>query len=487
MNIYSDLLPIDAEFQLRARQAIIAAQQNVRQLAVLVISVNQRDGSPAPAEAIAKRRNLVLLRLKNRVREWDTVSELADGRIGVLLHAIASRDDIDKIVKRLLAGLEEFAHADDTGVRVATHAGVALFPEHGEQVVDLLDRAEDALAQAIASECLYAVYSASGEGRINERQWMAELRQAIVSDQLFLLYQPKVNLADGTIAGVEVLTRWQHPKTGTITPDKFIPLAERTGLIIPMTLWVLQRALQQCRIWHDRGLNLSVAVNLAMWNLETLELPLQIESLLRDTGVAPNSLELEITESAIMSDPERVLHTLTQIRRLGVGFAIDDFGTGYSSFAYLKKLPVASIKIDKSFVFNIENERDNSVIVGSIAELGHRLGMKVVAEGVETQACQELLTTLNCDEAQGYHFSRPALPAALGQILAERANPQGASHADAVTDAAGAFAPSETNDSTRSRPRMRHSHAGQNSTLDLKAVAAHNAAQELNFAKTGKE
>jgi EAL domain-containing protein (putative c-di-GMP-specific phosphodiesterase class I) len=236
---------------------------------------------------------------------------------------------------------------------------------------------------------------------------MSELRQAIVSDQLFLTFQPKVNLSKGPVTGVEVLLRWHHPEHGIIVPDQFIPVAERTGLIIPLTLWVLQQSLLQCRQWNRMGLEIGVAVNLTMWNLEAQELPDQIEALLRDTGVQPENLELEITETSIMSDPQRVIRTLNQIRQLGVRFAIDDFGTGYSSFAYLAKLPVSCIKIDKSFVQNIETDRENSVIVKSIIDLGHNLGLKVVAEGVETVTAKQMLTAFQCDDGQGYHFCRP--------------------------------------------------------------------------------
>jgi EAL domain-containing protein (putative c-di-GMP-specific phosphodiesterase class I) len=246
---------------------------------------------------------------------------------------------------------------------------------------------------------------------------MSELRQAIVSDQLFLAFQPKVNLSKGPVTGVEVLLRWHHPDYGVVVPDQFIPVAERTGLIIPLTLWVLQQSLLQCRRWNKMGLEIGVAVNLTMWNLEAQELPDQIEALLRDTGVAPENLELEITETSIMSDPQRVLKTLNQIRQMGVRFAIDDFGTGYSSFAYLAKLPVSCIKIDKSFVQNIETDRDNSVIVKSIIDLGHNLGLKVVAEGVETLTARKMLSAFQCDDGQGYHFSRPIPAEPMTQLL----------------------------------------------------------------------
>jgi EAL domain-containing protein (putative c-di-GMP-specific phosphodiesterase class I) len=216
-----------------------------------------------------------------------------------------------------------------------------------------------------------------------------------------------------------VLVRWQHREHGTILPDQFIPFAERTGLIIPMTLWVLQQSLIQCRTWSEMNLDTNVAVNLSMWNLEAQELPEQIEALLRDNGVAPENLELEITETSIMNDPQRVIRTLNKIRDLGVQFAIDDFGTGYSSFAYLTKLPVSCIKIDKTFVQNIEADRDSSVIVKSIIDLGHNLGLKVVAEGVETAGAMELLRTFQCDEVQGYYLCRPITAEMMTKFLME--------------------------------------------------------------------
>jgi EAL domain-containing protein (putative c-di-GMP-specific phosphodiesterase class I) len=246
---------------------------------------------------------------------------------------------------------------------------------------------------------------------------MTELRQAIVREQFFLTFQPKVDLLKPRVTGVEVLLRWQHPEHGIILPDHFIPVAERTGLIIPLTLWVLQQSLVQCSQWNEMGLDISVAVNLTMWNLEAQELPAQIEALLRDTGVSPKHLELEITETSIMNDPQRVIRTLNEIRQLGARFSIDDFGTGYSSFTYLTKLPVSCIKIDKSFVQTIETDRDNCVVVKSIIDLGHNLGLKVVAEGVETANAKHLLRAFQCDEAQGFYFCRPIPGDAMTKFL----------------------------------------------------------------------
>jgi EAL domain-containing protein (putative c-di-GMP-specific phosphodiesterase class I)/GGDEF domain-containing protein len=411
----------DAEFHLKIRQALFAAKHSVRQVALLLISLDESAASSTHSqETLTFIADTVLARLRNSLRESDTVSKLAPKQIGVLLPSLGGREDIDQIVKRLLSIIMEPFPCEQSTLALEPRVGVAIFPEHSSDVSSLLQRAEEALNRAKLTNCVYALYSSETRPTQGSRYWMAELRQAIVSDQLCLCYQPKVNLAQSRMTGVEILTRWQHPELGTIEPDKFIPVAERTGLIIPLTLWVLQQGLMQCRTWADKGIDLPIAVNLTMWNLETPELPDQVESLLRDTGVPANKLEFEITETAIMNDPERTIRALSQMRELGVRFAIDDFGTGYSSFAYLRKLPVSSIKIDKSFILNIESDRDSGIIVRSIVDLGHNLGLKVVAEGVETFESQKVLRSFDCDEGQGFYFGRPLPADALSNSLAER-------------------------------------------------------------------
>jgi len=378
------------------------------QVAVLVIeleiSINGQSQSSGTSTVV---QNSVLLRLRGGLRESDTVTLLDHGQIGVLLRSVQSPKDVNLVVGRLVAQLAEMARAEETTLLIVPRMGIGVFPDHAETVSGVLEHARNDLALAIATSRSHNIYNPQSQGRVTSRLWMSELRQAIVKDQLFLTFQPKVSLNQSQVTGVEVLVRWQHREHGIILPDQFIPFAERTGLIIPMTLWVLQQSLIQCRTWNEMNLETTVAVNLSMWNLEAQELPEQIEALLRDTGVSPENLELEITETSIMNDPQRVIRTLNRIRDLGVQFAIDDFGTGYSSFAYLTKLPVSCIKIDKSFVQNIEADRDSSVIVKSIIDLGHNLGLKVVAEGVETAQAMELLRTFQCDEVQGYYLCRP--------------------------------------------------------------------------------
>jgi len=406
----------NTEFELRVRQAILSAKHTIPQVAVLLFGFDHLKGGSQTGRNTDWQTS-ILMRLRGALRDSDTVALLSDDQVGVLLQSVQGPQDLDLVVHRLLGRLASPVKVDDKSIVLQPYVGVALFPEHGENVDKMIEHAKKDLAVAKSSRKSFTAWSSSPRTLFTARQWMTALRQAIVREQFFLTFQPKIDLLKARVTGVEVLLRWQHPEHGIIAPDQFIPVAERTGLIIPLTLWVLQQALLQCRQWNEMGLDISVAVNLTMWNLEAQELPEQIEALLHDTGVSPNHLELEITETSIMNDPQRVIRTLNQIRQLGAHFAIDDFGTGYSSFTYLTKLPVACIKIDKSFVQTIETDRDNSVVVKSIIDLGHNLGLNVVAEGVETANAKNLLRAFHCDEGQGFYFCRPIPADAMTKFL----------------------------------------------------------------------
>jgi len=249
---------------------------------------------------------------------------------------------------------------------------------------------------------------------------VAELRRAMEQRELVLHYQPKAVLEDGSVRSVEALLRWQHPHQGLIFPDSFIPVAQETGLIRPLTLYVVDEALRQCREWRDAGLGLSISVNLSMRNLLDLEFPQQVEGLLKRWEVDASLLELEITESTMLANPARTKAVLGQLHALGIRLSIDDFGTGYSSLAYLRRLPIDEIKIDRSFVMNMDEEADDVAIVRSTIDLGRNLGLEVVAEGVETQAIWDKLRELGCSVAQGYFLSRPVPPEQLAEWLVER-------------------------------------------------------------------
>lgn len=396
-------------FQSRVRQAVLAAQRSVRHVGLLMIAFDPwEDMGPNENLLLAQFSEKAWLRLGSALRDSDAVCRISGAETAVLLPSLASVNDALFVARKILDKLEPPVLLDGLRIDAKPRAGIALFPEHSTNITALMQYATIALTTARRTKQSHVIYSSEHSSCQRPLLRLSELRRAIVQDELLLHYQPKIDLKNESIAGLEVLTRWRHPDHGLILPDEFIPLAERTGLIIPLTLWVLHRSLVQCRNWNDLGFDTRVAVNLSMWNLEALELPEQIEGLLRSFDISPNRLELEITESAIMDDPQRAMRTLNTIRDLGVRLTIDDFGTGYSSLAHLKKLPVECIKIDKSFVQTMESEKDDAVIVRSIIDLGHNLGLKVIAEGVETLEAKQMLTAFGCDEAQGYYFSHPA-------------------------------------------------------------------------------
>jgi len=304
----------------------------------------------------------------------------------------------------VLAGIE---------LEVRASAGVACFPEHGTEGSLLVQRADIAMYAAKEARVPLLVYDAESDRSSPRRlALVSELRSAIVSGQLFCHYQPKVALDSGAVVGVEALVRWAHPTLGLIPPDDFVPMAERTGLIVAMTSWVLRSALTDCARWRTQGRDLGVAVNVSPRGLLAPRFSQEVAALLTETGVPARSLTLEITESSVMSDPGKALAVLSELHDVGVQLSIDDFGTGYSSLAYLQRLPVHEVKIDKSFVLDLATDPNNVAIVRAIVDLGHNLRLRVVAEGVEDQRSLEILTQLGCDSVQGYLVSRP-LPLAV--------------------------------------------------------------------------
>ncbi len=399
------------------RQAILAAQRNTKQAALLFIGFDYvAKGALHLGRLNVPVSNEMVIRLRAVLRDSDIVMQINTSHLAVLLQSITSTDDAVFVALKIIKTLTNPLDIDGATIDIRPRIGIALLADHSTNADTWIARAQSALELAKQTKQSYAVYRQE-RLCVHEPLRMGDLRQAIVADQLFLLYQPKIQLQEGIISGLEVLSRWQHPEFGIISPNEFIPVAERTGLIIPLTLWVLHQSLLQCRAWHEMGVDINIAVNLSMWNLGEEQFPNQIQALLRDVGISPEDLELEITESAIMVDPQQVMQTLRSIKDLGVRFTIDDFGTGYSSLAYLKKLPVSGIKIDRSFVQNMEADRDNAVIVRSIVDLGHNLGLNVVAEGVETSDSNDMLKTFQCDEAQGFYYSRPIPAYAITDFL----------------------------------------------------------------------
>lgn len=312
----------------------------------------------------------------------------------------------ETICKRIQRDFERALSIDDQTVDLSAGMGVALYPQHGREPAVLLARAELAMHAAKRGQSGFEVYAPSMDAASQESlSLLSELRHAIDAGELRLYLQPKVDLHRQKISGAEALVRWQHPTRGLVPPMAFIPFAEQTGFIRQITAWVLQAAAQAWMVLQREGLSLPISVNLSTRDLMDQDLPIKVADLV--AGVPPPALCLEITESAIMDDPQRALQTLEQLHALGFKLSIDDFGTGYSSLAYLKQLSVDELKIDRSFVMNMERDIDDAKIVRSTIELAHNLGLTVVAEGLETGKQWTLLQTLGCDQGQGYALSRP--------------------------------------------------------------------------------
>jgi diguanylate cyclase (GGDEF)-like protein len=347
-------------------------------------------------------------RLRGRLREVDTVARLGGDEFAVLLPRIQTAEGAVAVAGKLQAAFDEPFTLEDLALEVEASIGVALYPEHGSDPDELLQHADIAMYVAKDTHAGFVLFDASLDQHSPRRlALLGELRRAIEQQQLILHYQPKVDTHTGQMLGVEALVRWQHPEHGLLPPGDFIPLAERTGLIGPLTNYVLDAALRQCRDWRQAGHELSVAVNVSARSLLDLDFPDQVAGLLARWELPVRLLVVEITESTIMADPTHALEILGRLNIMGVQAAIDDFGTGYSSMAHLKTLPVHELKIDRSFVSQMTSNNRDAVIVRSTVDLGRNLGLRVVAEGVEDVVTLRELDVLGCDAIQGYYISRP--------------------------------------------------------------------------------
>lgn len=357
--------------------------------------------------------DLLLVQLARRIRgaldQSLTLACLRSNEFGVLVPMTSSSDDAVHIVHSIIKALEPpFILGEGLKMEMQASFGIALFPQHATASELLLKRARAALGTAVTNRRQYSFYSGEQyENTHNQLSLVTDLRRAIIENELFLIYQLRVHLSTLQITGVEALLRWKHPSLGILTPDQFMALAEQSGLIMPLTLWLLNEALRQCRIWNQESRKLTVAVNLSPWNLQSSVLPEQIRGLVASSGVPAPQLELEITENALMTNPREAEQTLTAIKEIGLKLSVDDFGTGYSSLAHLHRLPIDAIKIDKSFVRKLATQSRDAVIVRSTIQLAHNLGLKVVAEGVENRETLRMLITMGCDMAQGYYISHP--------------------------------------------------------------------------------
>ena len=345
--------------------------------------------------------------LRSALREPDTLGRLGGDEFAVVIphadHATALT-----VVNKLQDALQNPLRIGDNNFSVDASMGIALYPEHGDDPSVLLRCADVAMYVAKRNRGEFAVYNSDEDKHNPDRlELLNDLRKAIQEQTISVAFQPKLDLRSKLITGVEALARWTHPVRGVIPPYEFIPVLEHTGLIKPFTLQMLDMALSHCKQCLDKGYRLSVAVNLSMHNLRDENLPRQVGELLARYQLEREFLTLEITESAIMHEPERSLDILRTLDDMGVYLSIDDFGTGYSSLSYLKRLPVKQLKIDRSFVSDMMVDKDDAMIVRSTIDLAHNLGLSTVAEGVESDQILDRLKSMDCDIAQGYLISRP--------------------------------------------------------------------------------
>jgi diguanylate cyclase (GGDEF)-like protein len=412
-------LPNRVLFADRTEQAIATAAREGTPVAVLAFDIDRfKDVN----NTLGHETGDVLLhdlaqRLQACLRASETLARLGGDEFGILVPG-GSAEDAFALAGQVHETLESPFVVDGLPLEASASIGVAEYPAHGESVDGLLQHADVAMHLAKESHAQTAVYDEEQDMNDAARLALAgELRHAIEAEQLVVFFQPKAALVTGRIVGAEALVRWQHPERGFIAPNDFIPIAERTGLIKPLSRLVLAAAVSQCAAWNARGHELHISVNLTIPDLLDLELPDRIGKLLGSTGVAPSHLELEITETTILADPFRVHQVLERLDEMGVRMAIDDFGTGYSSLAYLRRLPVSTIKIDRSFVMGMDENASDATIVRSTIDLGRNLGLEIVAEGVETKAAWDALREQGCTLAQGYLISKPVPPVEFEALL----------------------------------------------------------------------
>jgi len=401
----------------RLDRSIADAERDGDELALLLIDLdgfkelNDTLGHHAGDEVLRQ----IGPRLSEVLRGGDTLARLGGDEFAVVLHpgdeAAASAAGL-----RLRAALERSFRVGGIRVHIDASVGIAMFPRHAPDGLGLLQRADVAMYEAKRTRTGHEVYLPSRDRHSRERiELLGELRDALDAGELVLHYQPKAEIATGAVRGVEALVRWAHPRRGLLAPQEFLPLAEQSGLGRALTTFVIDRALAEMA---ESGLDLTVAVNLGPADLLDLGLPSEVDRLLRRRRFAPEQLRLEVSEDVVMADPERTLEVLAGLREVGVALALDDFGAGHASLGHLKALRVDELKIDRSFVTRLPQDERDQAIVHATVELGRRLGMRVVAEGVETADTWDALAGLSCDEAQGFYLSRAmpvqALPTWLG-------------------------------------------------------------------------
>jgi len=410
-------------FELRLKEAIQARSPQKNPFAVLMMDI---DHFKAINDSLGHHHGNLLLkevgvRLRRVLKESDKIARVGGDEFAVMIPSCDSGRAV-QAAGAILTALEEPFLLESLSLFVAASIGISVFPGQGENPTVLMQHADVAMYAAKQNAGGYALYTPE-QDKYSPRllMLMSDLHRAISENELFLVYQPKISLKTSQTIGVEGLVRWRHPKLGIIPPEQFVSITEDTGLIKPLTLWVANEAIRQAHAWYQAGWKFPVAVNISTRNLLDPQLPEHLAGLLSTWGVPAQLFEMEVTESAIMKNPLLAMETARRLSGMGMRITIDDFGTGYSSLTYLKKLPVDSIKIDKTFVKDMVTNEDDREIVRSTIELAHNLKLSVTAEGVETQETWEQLAALNCNAAQGFYMSAPLPSPELALWLQESA------------------------------------------------------------------
>ena len=353
----------------------------------------------------------VALACNKVLRDSDTVARMGGDEFAILLPKVTDMTRALQVAVRVLEAIREPLVIDGNLIEISASLGIAMYPQHGDDELELITHSDAAMYESKRKKLGVVMYLPEmGEGKSEAITLKSELKRAISEGEMVLHFQPKIDIESNSVNGVESLVRWQHPRLGLVYPDAFIGLAEMSGLIKPLTLEVLRLAMLQILKWRSQGYEFPVAVNISAINLQEKDFPEIVSAMIEKYDVPSHLLELEVTESAIMVEPLIAIENIRRLSMIGIQMSIDDFGTGYSSMAYIQKLLVAKIKIDKSFVIEMGTRENDEVIVRSTIDLAHNLGLKAVAEGVESQAAWDKLRDMGCDSAQGYFMSKP-LPA----------------------------------------------------------------------------
>ena len=382
-------------------------------------------------------------RLSTVLRDHDIMARLGGDEFGVLLPELPEDEVAFSIARRLLEELQEPVSVEGLALDVSGSLGIAIFPTQSRDAESLLRRADVAMYAAKEAGGGYEVYTPEMDQHNPSRLTLvSQVRPAIERGEFEMYFQPKVRLSDGRVAGAEALIRWNHPERGMVSPDEFIPLVEKTVLLSPLTTYVMESVMRQWRVWADDGTPIPIAINLSPRSLLDRQLPEQVAALLERFAMPPAYLRLELTENFLMADSGRSNAVLQELARTGLSLSIDDFGTGYSSLSHLKALPIDEIKIDRSFVMDMNDDGNDFMIVRATVDLGKNLGLRVVAEGVEDRETFDRLAAFGCDEAQGYYISRPMPLDEFGRWLSVRTpeaivHEGAAAHTDVQTPVVG--------------------------------------------------